>query len=519
MDKKGKKIASSKARLMALIFDISIGYIVINTIQNIPYYKQFNDQLISIISQVTLFIDNKYLYDLVSFIIILYIFTWITRLWSTLILSISIGQVLMGIRTSGSFTDKRLGGVSRVFIEFFTTPFILFELPCLFNRQTAKEIISGHRLEQKISIGFFSKIFISLTPIITIFIVILSSFSSLIFTKTIPIKNNIIIDKIGIKKSSIKPNNNIYSETFQFKTKLSLYNNRYFLLPSFYKVKNKKDLLLKNQLLVIDTSKKQIIKLTRPKDISFKTILKKIIPKNPLLIKRYPELVRAIKSKNYKKLSKKDKFLYQLEDFIRESLLLNIKNIIYHIKDNGPFIKSHLLFKNEILNFFNDLPPADIASITKIGNDLFLRLNWNKLGYSGFVGLSGELTPVLKWSWKDKESFEQFIDYFFKTSTWLYSLNTNIKDNYSNKDNSLYILDNMFFSNSNVEQQDLNHMLEQKYKKATDYFITINDDKFKEEYKSYLISLYMLAKENNQLLLAGKMSEFIYRIEGSESHK
>lgn len=66
----------------------------------------------------------------------------IFRLLCVLLLGVSLAQAVMGLRGGSSLLWNRLGGITRVFWEMILSGFVVFDLPLLWGKRSAKEFLS-----------------------------------------------------------------------------------------------------------------------------------------------------------------------------------------------------------------------------------------------------------------------------------------------------------------------------------------------------------------------------------------
>lgn len=79
----------------------------------------------------------------------IYIWAFFLQLLFTLIIGRSLFETIFRLEGEGGHAHQRLAGVFRCFFGFITTPFLLFDLPLLFDRLSLKELFSGAPLFYK----------------------------------------------------------------------------------------------------------------------------------------------------------------------------------------------------------------------------------------------------------------------------------------------------------------------------------------------------------------------------------
>jgi hypothetical protein len=80
-----------------------------------------------------------------SFVRVL-VLTGVLRFAFTLFVGVTLGQLLVGIRSSGHFIWKRVGGVLREIVGIVTGPLLLFDLPALISKKTFKEVLTQTKI-------------------------------------------------------------------------------------------------------------------------------------------------------------------------------------------------------------------------------------------------------------------------------------------------------------------------------------------------------------------------------------
>ncbi len=307
------------------------------------------------------------------------------RLYVTIFLGVSLGQFIMGIRACGSFSWKRVGGAGRVLFGAILWPFLIFDLPLLWQRKTIKELLSFTRLKFE---GMVMPV-IS-TVIIVPALIVISLFSPLL-------ENLTLIDGVKVefsmkKKSKVDNQTNFKSfksynsNFFKFAAFSSLGDGRFLLLPSFEVIHKGKVSKVNPFLMIYDRETFQVTEMKITKRINLFDLLSKAKTGNPLFYAKYPQLFKAMgddqsnfEIQKYQTSFRKKTLLKrgvqsEIEQLIQSSFELSLKNALGHLIANGPFVRGYVIVRNELLSLLDrdSIPEVDLV---EIGNYRFLKMN------------------------------------------------------------------------------------------------------------------------------------------------
>ncbi len=87
----------------------------------------------------------NFLSGVFDFVPLLIVFI-VLRMITTLILGVSISELMLGVRGTGNGIWSRVGGVIRVLVGVLTWPFVIFDLPALISKRTLKEVLTFTRI-------------------------------------------------------------------------------------------------------------------------------------------------------------------------------------------------------------------------------------------------------------------------------------------------------------------------------------------------------------------------------------
>lgn len=315
------ELATPSNRFFALCIDFSLSYFIKDIIPNI-IVENFN--YISFVEK------NK---EIIHFI---FLFVVIQNI-STLFLKVSPGQYIFNFSS-----NSRIKSILRNLIGTVTLPFIVFDLPLLFQHKSFKEYLTTP-IEQK-------KVFPLFGYIITFLILPF-------FFYLEPLK----------ELSSSKYNTYLHKEDY---SKLNFTAVNYFHLKFFDPLKvypffDKVEYSKTNAAIRVIKNTEQI-KISFEKTISLKEMIKNI--------KLYPFFLRGVE-KNF--------FYLQLENFqenflkvILRTLKLDFFTGISSFKDYFPYYKHLLDFKKILFTIFETDDLSDIT-LARFNNNLYMIVKKN----------------------------------------------------------------------------------------------------------------------------------------------
>lgn len=266
----------------------------------------------------------------------------VLRVSTTFIFSVSIGQALIGVKSSGNFIVKRIMGVLREIIGFITFPFLIFDLPCLFSKRTFKEIITFTHLLTP------SKIKTFIISIFLILLLVLSYLLSPMFTN-FDTKDSVPVNETSIQfKKSPLAKEDVERDNSKFLDLRILPKKNTAILPMFRVVQRKNKRKLIPTLKFLDLKSKKSINITKVKSFSLEKLLTHGVSSNFAAQLTHPRIVGVTKdiaktNANFKQSSYTDqKLISEIENIIKSSFKLSLLNIHNHVLKNGPFLKGYV---------------------------------------------------------------------------------------------------------------------------------------------------------------------------------
>lgn len=534
------KTAYSHIRFYALIGDFSISYIFYSYCQSFKFFRGQMLILENFLNKFEFvwsanFIDNgnEYIYSLIK----LYFIYIGIRFISSLIFGVTFSQFLLGLRGSGNLFWNRIGGASRITLELFTSPMLIFDLPALFGKRTLKEVLTFTKVV-KIKNGLLC----SFSKFIGIPIIILGSiFSPMLENFALLDGINVSFTNSAVEKLSNDSDFSKFKSYNSNKLHLSAFSSlnqgNLLIIPSFdiYKSKGIKKLI--PFILVYDKVSRTSAEFRVIERFKLLNILKLGIKGNPLFIKKYKTLGHVVNSNyrdNYKRISfdsskdyKKlfnDNLSSDIEYYIKASFELSLSKIHWHILENGPFVRGHVLVRNKLLEKAESGPMPKV-DIVKIGGDRFLTFfhidDQRKIRNNyieKFFSLNTNSTVLFQLS-TDEEGMNSKINNIFKrtflsSAKWYFDYKNVFEFSDKLTDlGPLSIFD--FFINKKIKKKD-RFMLENY---IYDYFFTISknslidDDEKLQEHILKILDRFLVASKfkdkNNKMFYRQSFINFI----------
>jgi pSer/pThr/pTyr-binding forkhead associated (FHA) protein len=393
--------ANAFSRILAILADGLIAYSLFIIMENEDYYWS-NTQLISD------FIKDNYLlhlnpiigqqlnqfpiiaksalkaYSTIDLYIGVFYLYLVLRLSSTLLLGVSLGQSLMGIRAYGNAIWSRLGGVLRIIFSIALLPLSLFDFMILFGKRSAKEVLSFTRVQINSKVRLFSGIFV-MFPLVICFFLLSPLFKGFELKKTYIVKQ----DNKKTKKIAVETNNETpryYSNQMSFMLETTDIT-KYSVFP-FFEIKGKSEKkFVVSKTAFYNPKLKSYFVFNLFKNFKLVNFLQMAVQSDPLIDKNFPTLKKiatqaANNNKNFSnvKLSKVQEvsFYKEFEEYIQAAFALGLESIVGHVEKYGPFFKGYIDIREKIEVDAN-LPSINDIQIKKIGNNRFIVLTFKPL--------------------------------------------------------------------------------------------------------------------------------------------
>lgn len=307
---------------------------------------------------------------------------WINlRLASTVILGVSLGSYMAGIRSQDNFIWKRIGGLLREILGLITLPLFIFDLPALISRKTLKEVLSFTNL----FVPSKGSVLISLLLFVPISLVVLL-FSPFFAGLDLPEEVN-FAERGAVKKSRAKgqatevsaqgPEVVLSSQWFGASFKIN--SAQWWVLPRFNLKQEKTGRVLQPTLTFYNQAGTNM-PLALDKTFDWAKLLTPIFSHNIMAHETYPTIWKYVESGLFNKSSaltsnlsadEKAKFSIELQSLLGVMFRLTPVTLWDHVQLYGPFVKGYLDTKNTLLTLIGNAP-SSTWTIMPIGKTPFL---------------------------------------------------------------------------------------------------------------------------------------------------
>lgn len=307
------------------------------------------------------------------------------RLISTFILGVSLSQLMFGIRAGMNKIWARIGGVLRVFIGFFTWPFLIFDLPALISRRTFKEVITFTHLYNSSKLA--SIIGIIIYPLI---LVVAFTFAPLFqgFEMTEPlILNPKVAERIATEEAGGATEKMQSTSGQFFQMTLSYPSEDFSLIPRFNFLGAGSKTKMEPGLSIFEKANlKTSMNLSLLKTFDLAALIELALRGNPFLQNKFPALYEyaytsssaidaVVKTQDDKKASQ---FENELKDLIQLSFKLNLENSLNIIQTETPILAGLVHFRSSLISLLGGKTFSD-AGFIKIGDTIFLKFSSEKI--------------------------------------------------------------------------------------------------------------------------------------------
>lgn len=322
-----------------------------------PFYLQAVEQVPQIDEFIKAIIEFEFINQFVSF----FFLTIAMRMVWVLILGVTLGQYLLGIRVKkGSLIIKRLKGLFREFFGVLTLPISILDIFSVFGWRTLKEILSFSRLTTPYPTGTNITIFIWI-PLATVIY-----FCSPIF-KNFELKESIIVDERGERR--LEPwffDQPVKSRYLGIKFDQL---EKVIVLPliEISVIEGKK--YRKYGLAFFDLEAGESLKISKERaSIKLPGMLRDFVDANPLSEYFQPNIHQFVKSnelnnKNFKPKLEDSTTLsigVEVRTLISDIYQLNLLTLPNFVVDQGIVMRSHINFREKFETIF----PYQIETIT-----------------------------------------------------------------------------------------------------------------------------------------------------------
>lgn len=312
----------------------------------LPHYKTLVKDFAFIDEAIKTVVEYEKLTEVLCFLTFLFAF----RIVFGLIFSVSLGQLLVGMRASGKFVWKRLKYPIREIIGVLTFPlFFILDFPALIKKRTFKEVVTfSQYITPRPKLTFISAL---ITPVILLIIFSISpAFKGLEILAPV----NVTINVKPIRKWEYK--NPVYVKSLNVVYERS---ENIYVLPTFSLnvLKNKK--ILKPGLVFVDTKTGGVVSLRKVRRFNLMDFYTAFVDLNFLAEHFQPEiysLVRNVARNNedFKfKINSPDKLADETFKLVDSVYKLDIETAADFFMNNGIFMGGFRDFREKMDNLFS----------------------------------------------------------------------------------------------------------------------------------------------------------------------
>lgn len=422
-------------RLFAVIIDTSLSIASLFYLFSFQFFSELYTDISVLLNNTEVIVKSSVPISILVPAVVLYFIYMHLRFISTLLFGVSIGQYIIGIYAEGSSTWKRIGGSSRVVLEFFFAPFVIFDLPVLFKKRSLKEVLTFTGLVTKKSVTN-----IVAGALLTLIFIVIALISPLF--ANLAVFDNIDFNVIKSKQEKLSDKSNFnqyrgyYSNYFHFSFFSSLGEGRYVLVPSYEVMRVDGKIESMPNMAIYDSKYDSTINFASGGDINLLKVLKKGRSFNPLFYARYPLLAKLVASnKSTRKpyhpefggrTTLDSKVKKEILTLITNSFELKVSTIFDHIISNGPFINGNIAVRNEILSNIQ-YESTPVIQLKEYGDQTFLSfLEATDGGMNKSLLSLSSLNPILlkiKVSSDEKNKdavLKDFEKFFLGSSSWFF---------------------------------------------------------------------------------------------------
>ena len=355
----------------------------------------------------------------------LIIFT-ISKLLFTLLLGVSLGQLLVGMKSSGNVVWKRVGGVMRTLIGFITFPFLVFDIGAVISRRTFKEFITFTRIysDSKILNIFLSIVFVCVSGL---FVLVAPLFQGLEATKRYEMPEK-VQERVRFQdsESDTEEGGKAFISRF-LGVKLEL-SDEFEVFPGFKFEGSSSKTSSQFVLNVFDKKMQGNTQLEILKRFDIRQLLAIGFKGNPFLKLKFPHLdnfVHEHTPTGFKKSTiDNESFAQEFMEFHRIAMDMSIESYFDHMKEI-PMVGSLLDYKQSFLALI-ETHNVDDMSFVKMGDIIALKMSFKGARAQDYILPILSEGKILKVTFKGENPeglASRLYRYAFYHSEWTEQLN------------------------------------------------------------------------------------------------
>ncbi len=288
-----------------------------------------------------------------------------TLLWGT-----SLGSYMAGIRASGNWIGKRLGGVLRELLGLLTGPLLIPDLPTLLSKRSLKEVLT-RTLVYTPSRGAVVASLVLFLPLSLVALVAAPLLEGGELAVAVPLSKTAPKEIPAPMPATGELPSPWFGARFRFEA------DDWWALPRFtWSMRDGTRSLL--PALLFQHSDGTSVPLVLARTFAWSDLLAPVMAHNPAARAAYPTLKSVWRGKQRLGASEREAFPRELQRLIDTAFALEASNVLDHVQAHGFPYKGYLDFRRALMGLVASSPDG-IWSVTTMGDTSFL-----------FYGSSGE---------------------------------------------------------------------------------------------------------------------------------
>ncbi len=436
--------ANSLIRLVAVVCDLLLSYSLLVILLPFDEFRSFLDFFPAFIGDIfnldwsalmeQIEQENNFVASMLKDIYVflsstfhvgpLFLMFILMRMFSTLILGVSLSEFILGIRASKSPLWARVGGVLRVIVGVFTWPFIIFDIPAVISRRTFKEVITFTNIYV---VSKFNAILgtILFLPMLLGFAIVSPLLEGLEPPEPIGI-NDRIEQRVKINApvsategESARP---VTDASKALNVKITYDTNELSIIPNFRFQGIKSKLNVKSSLIFYQRDLQRQIEVEILKTFDLRQLLGIGMRGNVPLYEKYPQIYNFVYEslennpafKTTNDVASNTAFANEFIEFTKTAFSLSVDNAFEIMQSETFLIRGLVNYKSSFLSLI-EYKDFDQINFLKIGNAYFMKIGFKKQKpFDLIIPLIKGEGRIMKISYGKRENSELVASKFYK---------------------------------------------------------------------------------------------------------
>ncbi|MCY4644579.1 MAG: FHA domain-containing protein [Bacteriovoracales bacterium] len=391
-------------RLLALIGDTLLTVFFEPIVKSMSFFQTLMGTLSDPIS--------SDLSSLLTFVLIFFVF----RLIGILFFGVSPTQALMGLRGGHGFLRNRLGGLLRLFWEMLLGNFIIFDIPLLFKKRSAKEFLSGTLIVNgPLSVRILSSV--TLLPLLAVLSITGDFFAQWDYRQGLSFKKyNLPPKEKGDQDKKDKDTANSFvleltSKIFQYSGRVDLNEQKAFLILGYDISSENKKKTFRPHLALFDRRSGQGVTFGLDSKRILHHALTSAVDSDPFLLASYPKaLLQFSNNAPPKKFLGKEE-TQKIRALLEKALGLNIGDLIGEITSGRLAVMGLTHIRKVFIDHFKMTPDSSVQWI-ELSESPFLKIDVLKTPFenvsakSYLMRIDSTQAPLYKLSYASRDKGE-----------------------------------------------------------------------------------------------------------------